>query len=152
MNKILIPLIILILLYLGYNTLTSDDKPVETVVEVEPPIKDIFVDYIDEPEVADIDDNPLMGEYSANIENDNLTAAIKFELMADQKIKHYRYVDRNGVVTQGNVEGQYVIDGDLLEFTFPESRDEEVFPMGMLILKVAKDNSISSGSINFIKS
>tara|TARA_R110002167_G_scaffold6201_1_gene28360 strand:- start:523 stop:939 length:417 start_codon:yes stop_codon:yes gene_type:complete len=138
---------------MGYNALTSDVEPTaEKVVEVNKPLKDIYVKYIPEEEIQDIDDNPLLGKYSATVENEKLTAEITFELMAEQKIKHYRSVNRNGIVTEGTVEGQYVIDGDLLEFTFPQSRDKEVFPMGMLILKVAKNNNISSGKVNFVKS
>ena len=157
MQKILLPFIILLALYIGYDALTSDAEPTEStkttevVAATEEPVKDIFVKYVKEPVIADIDDNPLLGKYSASVENDKLTAAIKVEILSDKRIKHYRYVDRHGAVTEGTVEGQYIIDGDKLEFTFPESRDKAVFPMGMLILKVAKDNSISSGAVQFTK-
>ena len=153
MKKILIPFIILLALYIGYNKFTADVEPTEQVTEAttEEPVKDIYIKYVKEPEVEDIDDNPLLGTYSGSVKNDILTASIKFELMPDQKISHYRYVDRQGVVSEGSVEGEYVIEGDRLEFTFPEARDKEVFPMGMLILNVDSDNNISSGKVNFVK-
>mgnify|MGYP003571689800 CR=1 FL=1 len=151
MKKILLPLIILLALYLGYEKLTADVPP-ETATTAEEPAKDIFVEYVKEPEIPDIDDNPLLGEYSANITNDKLSATVKFEIMANKKIKHYRNVNRDGVIAEGTVEGKYVIDGDQLKFTFPESRDKKVFPMEMLILKVDTNNNISSGKVNFVKS
>jgi hypothetical protein len=153
MKKILIPFIILLALYIGYNKFTSDVEPTEQITEnsAEEPIKDVYVKYVKEPEVEDIDDNPLLGEYSASVKNGNITADIKFELMPNQKISHYRYVDRDGVISEGIVEGEYVIVGDTLEFTFPEARDKNVFKMGMLILKVDRDNNISSGTVNFVK-
>ncbi|MEP1447563.1 MAG: hypothetical protein ABJK37_15770 [Paraglaciecola sp.] len=154
MNKILIPLIILVSLYLAYNWFQTDEViSDETAIELSDSKKQerIIHNYDPEPEVPDVDVNPLLGKYVANVDNDNVSAEINVELLPNNRIVHYRYVNRDGMISEATVEGQYVVNGDRLEFTFPEERNKEVFKMPMLILSVAEDNTISSGIVKFVK-
>jgi len=154
MNKFLISFIILLALYLGYQSfLTDEPNPSEEEVLVSEPEKEkrIIHHYTPKPEVPDVDVSPLLGKYTASVENDKVAAALNIELMADNKIVHYRSINRDGEIYEATVQGEYTIDGDRLLFTFPEERNKEVFKMGMLILTVAKDNTISSGRVKFVK-
>lgn len=156
MRKILIPLCVILALYIGYEQFTNENKSKninESSLSKSEEAKDSIKIHHYEPEVElpNIDTNPLLGDYSAKVNNDKLSASLTLSLLPDQKIKHFRSIDRAGVISEGEITGEYVVEGNLLTFTFPETRDKEVFPMGKLILTVAKDNSISSGEVQFTK-
>ncbi|GAA6170924.1 hypothetical protein NBRC116592_05940 [Colwellia sp. KU-HH00111] len=152
MKKILIPLCIILAVYIGYDTFSNKNSSETTISKTDQPKEKIKV-YPFEPEIElpNVDTNPLLGDYSAEVKNDKLTASLTLSLMEGNKISHSRSINRSGVITEGEVTGEYIIKGNLLNFTFPEMRDKEVFPMEMLILTIAKDNSISSGQVKFTK-
>lgn len=156
MRKILIPLCVILVLYIGYDQFMSEssskNESESSLSKTEQPKEKIKV-YRFEPEVEvpDVDIDPLLGNYSAQVENDKLTASLQLTLSEGNQISHSRSINRSGDLTEGEVTGEYVIEGNVLTFTFPEMRDKEVFPMEMLILTIAKDNSISSGKVQFTK-
>jgi hypothetical protein len=158
MQKVLVIFIVVLASYLVFEQFNNEDDSVEPVkasaikmsnksvkerVSPEPLYE---VEATDIPEVDSFNNDYIEATYAATLDEDHIKASLRFSFSKDGTFRDYR--DMSFPTSKaGEATGTYTVDGALLNLTYNEDRDQQVFKFSQAQMSLHKDGTLRTGTV-----